>query len=156
MADEDLLRPTLSGTGEARALYNSTGFFVSAFFGGPMGAGVYGLANSHRLGRLRQDLPVVVVLVAGCYWLLMIATRQGWLEALTGLLDDRSTNAIQLLLRGLALACFGAIYFMHREFYRAARVAGVESTSGWVPGIVAVILGLAANSAYLYWFQRHH
>ena len=64
MRNDDLLRPTLSDYQRVPELYNSTGFFLSAFFGGPMGAAIYGGANSHRLNRLHTDLPLLVVVVA--------------------------------------------------------------------------------------------
>ena len=156
MADEDLLRPTLSGGEEPRAVYNSTGFFLSAFFGGPVGAGIYGLANSQTLGRLRQDLPLIVAIVAACFLLLVYAAARGGLEGLRGWLDLNLTDTLKILLRVLGLACFGAIYFMHRPYYRSAQVAGVDSRPGWVPGIAALLLGILANGSLASWIQGHH
>jgi SpoVK/Ycf46/Vps4 family AAA+-type ATPase len=72
LADDDLLSPTLSAQRNLRGLYNSTGFFLCAFFAGPAGAGVYGIANSHRLDRLRQDAPVIVALVAAAFLTLLL------------------------------------------------------------------------------------
>ncbi|MDF3019450.1 MAG: hypothetical protein K0Q92_753 [Steroidobacteraceae bacterium] len=154
MADEDLLRPSLSDTANSPALYNSTGFFLSAFFAGPAAAGVYGLANSHRLGRLRQDLPTIVALVAGSFLLWLVAHRQGWVASLADLMGDRVTRATQLAVRLLGLACFAAIYLLHRQHYRAAQVSGVDSLSGWAPGIAAVVVGLLANGSFAAWMAR--
>ena len=156
MADDDLLRPTLSGTGEPPSLYNTTGFFLSSFFGGPVGAGIYGLANSYRLGRLKRDLPSVVVIVAASFWLLLFVERQGGLARLAELMDDRPDRAAQLAVRALGLACFGAIYLLHRQHHRAAQVTGAEAVSGWGPGIVAVLAGIAANVAILGRLTGHH
>lgn len=147
MADEDLLRPSLSGADEAPSLYSSTGFFLVAFFAGPAAAGAYGIANSMRLRRWRQDLPLVVAVVAASFWLLLFANRHGGLLAFAELLGDRPARAMQIAVRALGLACFAAIYLMHRRHYRAARVTGVEPVSGWVPGIVAFVIGLLANVA---------
>lgn len=151
MADEDLLRPSLSDTANSPSLYNSTGFFLAAFFAGPAAAGVYGLANSQRLGRLKQDLPTIVALVAGSFLLLLVAHRQGGLASLAGLLDDRPARAAQLVVRILGLACFAAIYLLHRQHYRAAQVSGVDTLPGWIPGIAAVVIGLLANGAFALW-----
>ena len=68
LSNDDLLRPTLSDYRKPPALYNSTGFFLSAFFGGPLGAAMYGTANCHRLGRLSRDLPVIVGITAVASW----------------------------------------------------------------------------------------
>ena len=156
MADDDLLRPSLSGTSNARALYNSSGFFLAAFFAGPAAAGVYGAAISYRLGRLRQELPVIVALVAACFLVLLVANREGGLTALAGWLGDKPARAVQLAIRALGLACFGAIYLMHRNQYRAAQVSGVDPLPGWVPGIAAVVVGLSANLALAAWMKGHH
>jgi hypothetical protein len=154
LADEDLLRPTLGGTRNVRALYSSTGFFVAAFFGGPLGAGVYGAINSQRLGRLRQDLPVSLALVASCFWLLVMANADGWLAGLADWLDDRPQRALQFALRIAGLFCFAAIYTMHRQYYRAAQVSGAPPLSGWIPGIVALVAGVLANIAFVGWLLK--
>lgn len=156
MADEDLLRPSLSGTGNPPALYNSSGFFLSAFFAGPAAAGVYGLANSYRLGRLRQDLLPIVVFVAAGFWLLLFAHRHGGLAGLAELLDDRPQRALQIAVRALGLACFAAIYLLHRQHYRAAQISGATPIAGWVPGIAAVVVGLLANGALGTLITGHH
>jgi hypothetical protein len=154
LADEDLLKPTLSGYRQAPALYNTTGFFLSGFFGGPVGAAVYGSANAWRLGRLTRDLPVFVALAAVAFLLLLELDRQGLLDQLRSLLGMRSTS-YGLFLRGLGLACTGAIYFVHRGYFRAATVAGVASLQGWVPGIAAVVAGVVANIAFVRWILQH-
>ncbi len=154
MADEDLLRPTLGGIRQTPALYSSTGFFLSAFFGGPLGAGVYGAINSHRLGRLRQDLPVLLALVASCFWLVALASAEGWLAGLVDLLNDREQRAMQFALRAAGLVCFAAFYALHRQYYRAGQVSGVEPLSGWIPGLVALVAGVLANMAFIDWLLK--
>lgn len=147
MSNDDLLQPTLTGHTRHPALYNSTGFFASSFFGGPVGAGLYGLANSQRLGRLAADLPVIGAITVAAYLLPLGLHRWGVLDALADWLDVSTVRAGSLTARALALLCFGGIYLLHRRFYRAARMSGVESRPGWVPGIVAVVVGLLANLA---------
>jgi hypothetical protein len=151
LADDDLLRPTLSAQRNLRGLYNSTGFFLCAFFAGPAGAGVYGIANSHRLDRLRQDTAVIVALVAAAFLALLLLHEHGAITALAQWLDVKPRRALELVLRALALGCFGAIYLLHRQFYRSAQAAGVPSQPGWRPGIAAFLMGLAANSAFFSW-----
>src|SRR6478672_6229260 len=77
LSNGDLLRPTLSDYRKPPALYHPTGFFVSAFFGGPVGAGVYAGANAWRLGRLWRDLPVILCIVAGAFLVMLELQRAG-------------------------------------------------------------------------------
>lgn len=153
---EGLLQPTLSGYRRAPALYNSTGLALSAFFGGPLGGGIYAAANTFRLGRLSQDLPVLVVLVAAAFLLPFELHKAGLLQQLAGFLGTSTSRGYEVILRALGLACFGAIYFLHRRFFRAAKVASVVPLAGWVPGIAAVALGLVANSVFVSFLLKHH
>lgn len=154
MDNEDLLKPTLSGYRQPPALYGSTGFFLSAFIGGPVGAAVYGSVNAWRLGRLAKDLPVIVAIAAAAYLAMLELDRQGVLAQIMAALGGRGRN-FGIILRGLGLACAGAIYFLHREFYRAATVTGVAPKPGWVPGIAASLAGIVANMAFVGWILRH-
>lgn len=155
MSNEDLLRPTLSGYRKPPALYNSTGFFLSAFFGGPLGAGLYATANSWRLGRLVRDLPVIVGITAAAFLVLFGLDRLGVLAQLNGYLGGSKSRNLEIYLRALGIACFGAIYLMHRGFFRAARVSGLKPLAGWIPGIAAVLAGYLANVAFATWIQHH-
>jgi hypothetical protein len=155
LSNEDLLRPTLSDFRTPPSLYNSTGFFVSAFFGGPAGAAIYAIANSYRLGRVARDLPVIIAIIAAAFLLLIELHRTGTLDGLSALLDGPLSRNMEIFLRALGIACFGAIYFMHRGFFRAARVSGVRPRPGWLPGIAAVVAGLTINIAFTAWIQHH-
>ncbi len=127
MSNDDLLRPTLSDYTRPPALYHTTGFAMSAFFGGPVGAAVYSLANTTRLSRLKQDAPIVVVLTAVALLIPMMLVRFGLFDALADLAGMTPQRTGAMLLRGLGLAIFGAIYLLHRRFFRSARVSGCES-----------------------------
>jgi hypothetical protein len=152
---DDLLQPTLSGHTRSPALYNSSGFFLSSFFGGPVGAALYGLANSRRLGRLPADLPVIGAMAVIAFLLAVGLHRWGALVALAGWLDVTPARAGGLSLRALGLLCFCGIYLLHRRFYRAARVSGVQSQPGWMPGILAVVVGVMANLALVTRLLHH-
>lgn len=154
MDSGDLLKPTLSGTGQPPALYGSTGFFLSAFFGGPVGAAVYGSANAWRLGRLAKDLPLFVAIAAAAYLAILILDRQGLLDQLRSLIGVPQDN-FRIILRAFGLACFGAIYLLHRGYFRAATVSGATPLPGWIPGIAAILAGVAANIAFTAWILQH-
>lgn len=155
MGNDHLLRPTLSDYRKPPALYGTTGFFLSAFFGGPVGAALYAIANSWRLGRLSRDLPVIVAITAAACLLLIESDRMGWLRQLGAYLDMSPSRSLNICVRVLGMACFSAIYFMHRTFFRAARVSGAERLAGWKPGIAAVLAGYAANIALAWWIEHH-
>jgi hypothetical protein len=155
LSSDDLLRPTLSDYRKPPSLYNSTGFFVSAFFGGPVGAGIYAAANSWRLGRLWRDLPIIVALVAGAFLALIELDRMGVLAGLADYLGYSKSGSIPLFIRAMGIVCFGALYLMHRVYFRAARVSGAKSLQGWVPGILALIAGYTASIAFDKWIEHH-
>jgi len=156
LSNDDLLRPTLSDYTRPPALYHTTGFAMSAFFGGPVGAAVYALANITRLSRLRQDAPVVVILTALALLVPMMLVRAGYFDALAEFAGMTPRRTGEILLRGLGLAIFGAIYLLHRRFFRSARVSGVEALPSWPVGIAAVLSGWAANATLLAWILKHH
>lgn len=156
MSKDELLRPTLSEYRQAPALYNSTGFALSAFFGGPAGAVLFGLFNSRKLSRLPADLPVFVALGTAAFLVVYLFDGSGVLASLGDTLGTNPGRTLQLVLRALALACFGAIYFLQRKYYRAGQVSGVKPLSAWVPGIVALVLGTGANIAFVSWILAHH
>lgn len=156
MSNDDLLRPTLSDYTRPPALYHTTGFALCAFFGGPVGAAVYALANITRLSRLKQDAPVVVILTALALFVPVMLVRFGQFDALAEFVGMTPQRTGQTLLRGLGLAIFGAIYLLHRRFFRSARVSGVEALPSWPVGIAAALSGWAANATLLTWILKHH
>ena len=156
MSNEDLLRPTLSDYERTPGLYHSTGFFLSSFFGGPLGAVIYGGANSHRLGRLSKDLALLVGLAAVAFMLPTVLQEAGILRKLSDAFDGSTARNYGLVMRALGLSTCGAIYLMHRRFFRSARVSGAKQVSGWIPGVIAIAAGFAANAAFVTWLLKHH
>jgi len=156
LSNEDLLRPTLSAYSRPPALYHTTGFALAAFFGGPVGAAVYSLANTRRLARLRQDAPVIIIVMALALLVPMMLVRAGQFDAFANLAGMTRSTAGEVLLRGLGFVCFGAIYLLHRRFFRAARVSGVKTLPSWPVGIAALASGWAANAALVNWILKHH
>ncbi len=156
LSNEDLLRPTLSDHERVPGLYNSAGFFMSSFFGGPLGAAIYGGANSHRLSRLQKDLPLLIGLVAVAFMLPYVLQETGSLKGLAESFGGSITRNYGLVMRALGLVVYGAIYIMHRRFFRSARVSGAKEVPGWIPGIAATAVGFAANATFVTWLLKHH
>jgi len=117
---------------------------------------IYGGFNSHRLQRLHKDAAVLLLIAAAAYCLPFLLYQQGWLQQLVAMAGGRAARNYQIILRAVGLLCFGAIYLMHRDFFRAARIAGSEALSGWLPGIAAVLLGIWANATFVQWLLKHH
>ncbi len=156
MSNHDLLRPTLSDYTRPPALYHTTGFALSAFFGGPVGAAIYSLANTTRLSRLRQDALIIIILTALALLIPVMLVRFGQFDAFADFAGMTPQRTGAILLRGLGLAIFGAIYLMHRRFFRSARVSGLKALPSWPVGIASVLCGWAANAALLMWILKHH
>lgn len=156
MSNDDLLRPTLSDYRQVPAIYSSTGFFLSTFFGGPASAAIYGLFNSYRLSRLATDLPVFLALSGAAFFVVFLFQQGGQMAWISELVGDAPRPSVEFVLRALALACYGAIYLMHRKFFRASQVSGIKPLSSWVPGIAALLLGYLANQAFIEWILKHH
>ena len=96
MSNDDLLRPTLSAYSRPPALYHKTGFALAAFFGGPVGAAVYSLANTGRLSRLKQDAPTIVIVTATALLIPTMLARTG--QFAPGAIERRLHFASALLI----------------------------------------------------------
>ena len=141
--NNDLLQPSLTGTdAPATSIYSATTGYVAAFLGGPIGGAVIAMANAWRLKRLAKDLPVAILAV------LVTATMLWWEARLGGdrwLVEQFGRSGPRMLLRVVALVYFLGIYGLHYKSYRSMALMGVEPPSGWVIGVVAVVVGIGAT-----------
>ena len=139
----DLLQPSLGrDDSPATAIYSLRAGFLTAFFGGPLAAAVVALVNAHRLNRLRADWPIGLLGIAltfGLAWWQVRAGGDAWLNALMG------PSATLYAVRIAGLALFGAVYAMHRTYYRGMSVLGIKPPNGLALGAVAVVAGIAVN-----------
>jgi hypothetical protein len=140
---DDLLRPSLSGTKvPATAIYSATTGYVAAFLGGPVAAAVVAMINSWRLRRLSKDWPLALLAVALLYAMLRWEFRQGGNEWLTQHLGSSGPQALRSV---VSLLFFCGIYLLHYRSYRSTQLLGLKAPSGWVPGIIAVIIGFCVT-----------
>lgn len=136
---DDLLTPSLSVTkGPATAIYSATTGYVAAFLGGPVAAAVIAMVNSWRLRRLSKDWPLALLAVALLYAMLRWEYRQGGNEWLGQHLGSSGPQALRSV---VSLLFFCGIYLLHYKSYRSMQLLGLKAPSGWVPGIIAVIVG---------------
>ncbi len=149
MSNDDLLRPTLSDYTRPPALYHTTGFALCAFFGGPVGAAVYALANITRLSRLKQDAPVVVILTALALFVPMMLVRAGQFDALAEFAGMTPQRTGETLLRAPGARDFRRYLFIASQVFpvspRLGRGSAAELAGGHCRG--AVGLGGKCHSA---------
>jgi hypothetical protein len=144
---DDLLRPSLSGTkAPAAAIYSATTGYVSAIFGGPVAAAVIALINSWRLRRLSKDWLLAPVAVVLLYVMLWWEYQQGGNQWLTEHLGSSGPAALRSV---VSLLFFCGIYLLHYRSYRSMQLLGLKAPSGWVPGIIAVIIGFFVTYAFV-------
>ena len=144
MTDNDLLQPSLSGSDvPATSIYSATTGYVAAFVGGPIGGAVVAMVNAWRLNRVSKDWPMALLAVLITWTLLYWETRMGgngWL------VEHLGASGPRMLLRVLALAYFVGIYGLHYKSYRNMALLGIVPPSGWVLGVVGIVIGLAGTA----------
>jgi len=144
MTDNDLLQPSLSGSDvPATSIYSATTGYVAAFVGGPIGGAVVAMVNAWRLNRVSKDWPMALLAVLITWTLLYWETRMGgngWLA------EHLGASGPRMLLRVLALAYFVGIYGLHYKSYRNMALLGIVPPSGWVLGVVGIVIGLAGTA----------
>jgi hypothetical protein len=144
---DDLLRPSLSGTSApATAIYSATTGYVAAFVGGPVSAAVIALTNSWRLRRLTKDWPLALLAMALLYAMLSWELRSGgdeWLTRHLGASGPRAFNGV------VSLLFFCGIYLLHYKSYRSMQLLGIKAPSGWLPGILAIVIGIGVTFAFV-------
>jgi hypothetical protein len=144
---DDLLRPPLSGTNvPATAIYSATTGYVAAFLGGPVAAAVIAMANSWRLRRLSKDWPLGLLAIALLYAMLWWELQNGGDEWLAQYLGPSGPRVLQAV---VSLLFFCGIYLLHYKSYRSMQLLGLKSPSGWVPGLIAIVIGIFVSYVFV-------
>ena len=144
---DDLLRPSLSGTNvPATAIYSATTGYVAAFLGGPVAAAVIAMMNSWRLRRLSKDWPLGLLAIVLLHTMLWWEFQKGGNEWLTAHLGSSGPRALRSV---VSLLFFCGIYLLHYRSYRSMQLLGLKPPSGWVPGIIAVVIGILVNYIFI-------
>ncbi|HEY1283380.1 MAG TPA: hypothetical protein VGE96_02765 [Steroidobacteraceae bacterium] len=138
----ELLQPSLGRqVSAATSIYSTTTGYLAAFFGGPLGGAAIALTNSWRLRRLGRDWPLALVALAltgGMAWWEQRAGGLAWLNSHFG------NSGQRFAVRVVGIAMFAVIYLIHRRYYRNMDMMNIKPPSGWVPGIAAIVGGIAA------------
>ena len=145
--DRELLTPSL--TADARvpqAIFSAGTGFLASFLGGPVSGAVVALVNSQRLRRLRTDWPIGLLALALCVLLRLSVIDHFW-DWLDNLLGKGSVRFVYKL---VGMAFFGAIYALHRPYYRSMSLLGLKTPNGIVLGIVAIALGVGVQFGLFY------
>ncbi len=72
--------------------------------------------------------------------------RQGGYEWLTQHLGSTGPQALRSV---VSLLFFCGIYLLHYRSYRSMRLLGLKAPSGWVPGLIAIVIGVAVTSGFV-------
>ncbi len=141
MPKNDLLQPSLSASDATGvSIYSTAAGYIVSYFGGPLAAAIIALLNSFHLGRLHKDWPfgaLALLAVPGYFKWLQVGGGQRWLSAVIG------QWSIPYVYRLMGVLFFGLAYLMHRRYYRSMALIGVPARPGWIPGVGAVMAGMA-------------
>lgn len=142
---DDLLRPSLGGSkAPATAIYSAITGYVAASLGGPVAGAVIAMLNARRLQRLSRDWPLALLSIALLYTLLWWELRNGGDDWLVHHLGRTGPSAVHTVV-GVLFFC--GLYLLHYTSYRSMQILGLKAPSGWVPGVVAVIIGAGVRYA---------
>jgi cell division protein FtsW (lipid II flippase) len=143
--NDDLLQPSLSSeVGREASIYSARTGYIAGFFGGPLAAAAVALLNSHRLNRLGTDWAlglVALLLTVALFWWEVRGGGARWLVMHFG------AGSPRVLTQVAGLGMFAVVYGFHRKYYRNMQLLGLQSPSGWIPGIIAIIVGIAGSAA---------
>jgi hypothetical protein len=145
--DRELLTPSLSADARApQAIYSAGTGFIASFFGGPMAGALFALVNSQRLRRLRTDWLIAPFALAICVLLRLsfIDHRWDWLDKLLG------AGSFRFVYKLLGFAFFGAIYALHKPYYRSMSLLGLKTPNGIVICILAIAVGVGVQYGITY------
>jgi hypothetical protein len=95
--------------------------------------------NSWRLRRLSKDWPLALLAIVLLYAMLWWQLQNGgdvWLKGFLGPSGPRAFQAV------VSLLFFCGIYLLHYKSYRSMQLLGLKSPSGWVPGFIAIVIGI--------------
>lgn len=148
IASDVLLQPTLE-TSAPVPLVSPNATFLTAFLGGPWAALWVCGVNVRRLGRVRRELPTLVLGVAlGVVALALAAIAAARPELVAGLVPSgwRAATAVRRLGTVLGLATWGVFYLRLRPYYRAAELGG-EFARPWRVTLPALLFALALHLA---------
>ena len=132
----DLLSPSLAGD-DGVSIFSTGALMAAAFFGGTIAVLIIAALNSHYLGRLGKDLPMLLLLV-----LVGAAVTFVGLEFLFG----DGGRALRLAVRTGGFAAFGIAWLMHKPQLRALSTMGVKPRSPWVPVALACVVAIGAHA----------
>jgi energy-converting hydrogenase Eha subunit A len=131
-------------------LYSTRAFVVCSLFGGPLSAVAFAALQARAMGRLRRDLPWLLLglalFLAGAY----ILAETGLLgEAMTDLGTTHVPLVSQLVYRLVALGFCFAYWQRQQPEREQLMAAGITPEPGYGVGVVALLVGLVGGTLVL-------
>jgi hypothetical protein len=131
-------------------LYSTPAFAVCSIFGGPLSALSFAAIQSRAMGRLRRDLPALLlglaVVLAGSVW----SASAGLLrQALVDLGTSHVPVLLHIAYRLIAVAFFLVYWRMLLPERRRLLQTGLAPEPGYGAGVVALLIGLVGGTLLL-------
>lgn len=135
--NDDLLTPSLArGSGVNKGLSTQAWFFTG-FFGGPFIGLAFLGCHAFYLRRIRQDLPVLLVMFLATAVLVVLNSR--------GLLPG-DPSLSRYVPRALALILVGLYWLLHRKSQKALESMDLIA-SPWKAVGISIVAGIGLTSA---------
>lgn len=130
--------------------YATPAFAVCSLFGGPLSAVAFATLQSHAMGRLRRDLPALLLGLVAIIGAAYYAASSGLLrEALSDLGTRNVPAPLHLAYRAAALGCFYAYWRRLRPHRDRLIRDGVPAEPGYAAGLVSLLIGLVGGTLLL-------
>ena len=145
----ELLQPSLGGHSPPRGLLSHRAAFWVSFFGGPMGALLAAGFNVHALRRLRADAWLLALMAAWSIAVIGVTAHATFVAKESGAEEvlllgfELHRSLVRRVVQAAGLVVFGAFFFRHRSFQRAAELMDTKPARGWVVGLCCVGAGWA-------------
>jgi energy-converting hydrogenase Eha subunit A len=131
-------------------LYSTRAFVVCSLFGGPLSAVAFAALQARAMGRLRRDLPWLLLGLALFLAGAGILAETGLLgEAMTDLGTTHVPLVSQLVYRLVALGFCFAYWQRQQPEREQLMAAGITPEPGYGVGVVALLVGLVGGTLVL-------
>lgn len=140
--DASLLQPSLKGRSAEAGFSQQASFFVG-FFGGGIAALLFTAWNVSLWRRVRQDLPLLIVVGLAVVAAVFFHARAMAEMAASG--QEPAWWLSRGMPRALGIAAWAVFAVRHRALFKAQELSDMKPRSPWLPAIGCVLMALGAS-----------
>lgn len=130
--------------------YSTPAFAVCSLFGGPLSAVAFATLQSHVMGRLRRDLPALLLGLLAIIGVALYSASSGLLrEALADLGTRNVPGPLHLAYRVVSLGFFYAYWRRLRADRERLICDGIAAEPGYAAGLASLLIGLVGGTLLL-------